>query len=252
MAIKRRYDPVHAIGQLSVLAGKAEAQQKQAAIDREMALRTAQMQHQKEMAKFEADMRFKYEQQAQEWEYQKMALRSQNDFLLQEERHKALYMRELAKQLKEMDEYDQAKKQITNLLADKEITEDEANRAMANIELKYVGYAGVLPRAEKPQNEIQAAMARLISETTDMETPAGGRVRVVSPQGQTGTIEASEVAEYEAKGFKVIGEIETPTKKPQLTEAEARARVERYYHPSVRRFLTQSPLRTAIEIYKAK
>jgi len=78
-----------------------------------------------------------------------------------------------------------------------------------------------------------------------------GRVRVISPKGQTGTILRSEISEYRAAGFEILDEptegVEPVGVKERLEAGEAK-----FYKPSLRTFATMSPLRYLMERRKAK
>lgn len=95
--------------------------------------------------------------------------------------------------------------------------------------------------------------------TKEGVAPVGeGRIRVISPEGQTGTILESDLGLPEYKDFTVIGgEAEgTPeTVLPPTTEDVVRqleAGEAKFYKPSLRTFATMSPLRLLMERRKAK
>ena len=85
----------------------------------------------------------------------------------------------------------------------------------------------------------------------------GGRIRVVSPEGRTGTILESELPEYKDRGFEVIGDTTKPAAEtvPPTTEdivKQLEAGKERFRKPSLTNFLTMSPLRALMERRKTK
>lgn len=94
------------------------------------------------------------------------------------------------------------------------------------------------------------------------EAPAEDRrIRVVSPEGQTGTILESELPEYMDRGFELIEGVPegapegTPEIIPPATEdivEQLEAGEAKFYKPSLRTFATMSPLRVLLERYKAK
>jgi hypothetical protein len=91
------------------------------------------------------------------------------------------------------------------------------------------------------------------------------RVRVISPNGQSGTILKNELQDYLDQGFKLVGDAETteatitnPTSNEAIVQARealgllAGEKAEQYYHPSLGNFATMSPLRLLLEQYKAR
>lgn len=84
-----------------------------------------------------------------------------------------------------------------------------------------------------------------------------GRIRVISPEGQSGTILESELQEYRDRGFTVIGGTteSVPETIPPTTEdvvKQLESGEERFRKPSLKTFLTMSPLRTLMERRRAK
>ena len=73
------------------------------------------------------------------------------------------------------------------------------------------------------------------------------RVRVVSPEGESGSILRSEILEYRAAGFDILEEPEPVGVRERLEAGEAK-----FYKPSLRTFATMSPLRLLMERRKAK
>ena len=86
----------------------------------------------------------------------------------------------------------------------------------------------------------------------------GGRVRVVSPNGETGSILRSEITEYRAAGFEIIGDTLKSTPETVLPSAsedvveQLEAGEAKFYKPSLGTFATMSPLRYLMERRKAK
>lgn len=86
----------------------------------------------------------------------------------------------------------------------------------------------------------------------------GERVRVVSPNGETGSILRGEIPEYRAAGFEILeGETEEapetvlpPTSEDIVKQLEAGET--KFRKPSLRTFATMSPLRALMERWKAK
>ncbi len=74
-----------------------------------------------------------------------------------------------------------------------------------------------------------------------------GEVPVISPTGEQGTIPFEDLEEALAEGYTRV--TEEPLPKPQITREQAEKRYKKYKYPSLKRFFTQSPLKTAVEIY---
>lgn len=86
----------------------------------------------------------------------------------------------------------------------------------------------------------------------------GERVRVVSPNGETGSILRSEITEYRAAGFEIIDDTLEGTPETVLPPApediikQLEAGEAKFYKPSLGTFATMSPLRALMEWRKAK
>lgn len=181
------------------------------------------------------------QERAKMWEIEKMELRSRMDFEREEKRRQ----RKLDEKQARLDALEKAQEAGT-------ISKKDYEAAYLRV---ITGVPFGLERQLTEQQKFKEAMAkRMRGALTGAATgiPTGGRVRVMSPEGQSGTIDASEVGEYKEKGFTIVGEAGIPTAKPQITETQARAGVEKYTHPSWRRFFTQSPVRTAVELYNVR
>lgn len=88
-------------------------------------------------------------------------------------------------------------------------------------------------------------------QTQPIEAVGGERVRVISPNGEAGSILRGEITEYRAAGFEIIDE---PTKEvePAGVREQLEAGRAKLYKPSLGTFATMSPLRYLMERRKAK
>ena len=83
------------------------------------------------------------------------------------------------------------------------------------------------------------------------EAVGGERVRVVSPNGEAGSILRGEITEYRAAGFEIIDE-PTEEVEPAGVREQLKAGKAKFYKPSLKTFATMSPLRYLMERRKAK
>ncbi|GAH02756.1 unnamed protein product [marine sediment metagenome] len=71
------------------------------------------------------------------------------------------------------------------------------------------------PREEKVDPMQQLLQRFLTGDEVEGVPGITGKTRVISPEGQTGTIDTWELEKYKARGFKVIGEaVEKVKKRP--------------------------------------
>jgi tRNA U55 pseudouridine synthase TruB len=254
MGIKFRYEPVQQIGRLAYQIGQAKKAEQIMQRQEAVMMRAKELEQRQQLAEYKADLDMKAKQQAMDWELQKITMRSQNDFLLQEERNKAQYMRQLAKELREADEYDMAVKEVQRMQSDNEITPEEATQVLNKIKMKHLGYSGVMPRADKEQSAFDEYVDRLITE--DSPTPAASQlptstkpVTMMAVNNQTGQTVKLEGTESEVNSALASGQFtpvsqqvtkqKTP-KKPKHSPAglkyrKAEAKKNPYYyfiHPS--------------------
>lgn len=173
-----------------------------------------------ERAKFHATMDLEGEKRARAWELEKMELRSRVDFEKEER-----------KRIKEEEEYELG---VRMILENDNLTPERKEDALAQFQMRKL--AGDVPsamvRREPEVDPIKAYIRQRLgaegAQTMQLGQPitderireaagrsvaavTGGRVatpqnriRVVSPDGRTGTIFANEWPQYEAAGYRRI------------------------------------------------
>jgi hypothetical protein len=168
MAIRKQHGKVSSIAKLAKLSGQSLAARRDYERRDEAIQRYQELQRQDEIRQYEADARIKRDMMAMDWENQKLALRSQHDFAMEEMKRETLVQRELARQVKKMNEYDLAKDKLNEHLADRNITQEQYNSAMANLDMKLLGAGGVIPRASQSD-----PIDQLIGQYMGMQEPTG-------------------------------------------------------------------------------
>lgn len=161
MAIVKQQPMGGLLARLGLLTGRAqrgkaevERAQKRADTARMMALETEQR---KKMMQFEQELKMKTAQVAHEWELQKMMLRSQNDFLMEEEKRKTWQMKELKDQMEQHDKYMAAVHSIMEGIGIT-VAERDVPELLQRAQMKYLGYLNVMPRLETLEAKSKAAM----------------------------------------------------------------------------------------------
>lgn len=191
-----------------------------------------QRQYQQNVKLLDTQLDLEMYERSKRWEIDKMELRSQMDFQREEQLRQ-----------RKMDSIDSAIQQIDKEVLAGRMTEQEAKPIKLKYEMEKMGIdipISLLPGREREEAglpwymreaykefpEAQAIRERMITgkvdptqqliqrflaggEAEEVEPVKMGRVRVISPTGQTGTIEASEVESFRAKGFTIIGETAT-------------------------------------------
>lgn len=204
MAIRVEHGKVGTAAQLGLLAGQAKFAQQQMEYAQTAAREAQRMKHEKEMAAFRAQLDIQAEQRANIWELEKMEIRSRTDF----SREEAERQRKLSEKQARLDALERARK-------DGQITEEDYNNAylQETTDVPFYNYAKqeqMRTTAAAARNPIQEYLATLMSQEGAQTQPAAptgaptGRIRVTSPEGQTGTIEAGEWPLYEAQGYRKI------------------------------------------------
>lgn len=148
MAIRRQHGKVATVAKLAQLAGKSMAARRDYERKETMLQQAKEMQRREALAKYEEQNRMKRDMMAMDWENQKLAMRSQHEFAMEEMKQEAYMQRELAKEIKKLNEYDLAKDKLREALADRNITEEQYKAAMTNVDMKILGYPGVVPRPQ--------------------------------------------------------------------------------------------------------
>ncbi|MHC4605162.1 MAG: hypothetical protein ACYS6W_17740 [Planctomycetota bacterium] len=184
MAITRRYEPIGAIGKLAELSGKAKAERR----GQEIAFRTAQAQanrqHQYNIAMMRGDLARRADMRAEQFEYEKMEVRSRHDFELAEMRHQQRVMDAIGKESQIRQKRDTAVEFLEEQHGKGEISDHEYTQAKTQL------IAGFRPSLGKAENELDKLLGNVFSGGTaptappvDVSgvAPAGGQV--AAPQG---------------------------------------------------------------------
>jgi len=194
MAIRYRYEPIQAIGRMAYLTGAAaraeEEKRRYLQTAYQFAYQQRAFQNQMELAKFHADLNAERERQAFQWDLQKMAIRSANDFALEEERRKARYLMQLREELKREQEFRQAARLI---IEDDTADEQEKKKALRNLQLKKLGFSGVYPRTPSPSPSMrvwQMASQLMSGQPAMTPTEAVQKPQALPAAGATAPVSA--------------------------------------------------------------
>lgn len=252
MAIRKQHGKVSTIAQLAGLAGKSLAarrdyERREAQRGRIEEMQLKSVMREKELAakqkalEHDIEANAKERMAARDWESQKLALRSQQAFGMEAMKQQAYFERELAKEIKKMDEYDLAKEKLAEMAPEEmggngRLSKRQHDTALAKIEMRVLGQTGVIPLPESPQSdlslsrqasEIEAAYELQGYTPQDLQEvgldpvdfPAvgredignlppvpAGRVRVISPDGQTGTLAEEDLLLDEYKDYRRLDE----------------------------------------------
>lgn len=146
-------------------------------------------------------------QRAKLWEIEKAEIASRADFMRKEQVRQ-----------RKLDSADNAIQQIDKEVLAGRMTEQEAYPLKLKYELNKMGVDAptpLLPREQKVDPMKQLIQRFLTGDEVEGVPGTTGRIRVVSPEGQTGTIEARELEAFKARGFTVIGKaVEEAERKP--------------------------------------
>lgn len=120
MAIRVEHGRIADVGRLATLAGQSIAAQKEIEYSRAMARQLQQMEHEKEMTVFRAQLDLQASMRSQQWELEKMEIRSRVDFE-REERERVRNLDSIDNALRQIDKevesgrYDENSERIQNL-----------------------------------------------------------------------------------------------------------------------------------------
>jgi hypothetical protein len=194
MGIKVQHGKVEDVAKLGILAGKSEAAAE--AMQRQL----LQIEHDKQMLQFRAELDLEAAKRSQQWEVEKMEIRSRTDFAREEGRRQ----QKLAEKQSKLDALERAYNSGI-------ISEEDYHNAYVQTasDVPFYTYAKRAELEGAKKDPIKQYIAQMMAGeeggATPSPTPAAtGRVRVVSPQGQSGTIEAAEWPTYQAQGFRKI------------------------------------------------
>lgn len=130
------------IAALGLMAGKSIAAQREIEYTRAKSRELQRIQHEKEMAKFRAQMDLEAAMQAHRWELEKMQVRSRLDFERQER-----------ERMRKLDDIDNALRQIDREVEAGRISEKQANVLRFNQEMKRYGAAPPVSLIRPPTPE---------------------------------------------------------------------------------------------------
>ena len=236
--IRVGYEDVNSIGKLAQLAGEAQVQEREAQRTQALADRAAQMQNQKEMMQFQAQLNAEAQKRAMSWELEKMELSSRHDFEMQEQRRQMEFEVNLQKEFQQKAEFEKAVKEINEQIGHT-ITPEKGQDAIRRLR---VAKLGINPSSIYPQENTNNAnqLVQLFKQLginlrdinpntgqpirkkitqpagqSNMPQPALGispetkqaeqanKIRVVSPSGKHGAVPIEEWADWKAKGYQL-------------------------------------------------
>lgn len=183
-------------GQLGRLAGQAEAARKAEETVLRMQEQLRSQEHQREMAEFDAQLQIDSEKRARIWEFEKAEMSSRVDFEREERRRQV-----------KLDERDAKLDALERALSDGIIDEEDYNLARVQIETGVPAYtqAKIAERGgDTAKEQLTAHIKSLLGDKTptdDVTTDKSERIRVRTPEGETGTIEAWEWPLYKIQGW---------------------------------------------------
>jgi len=160
------------------------------------------------MRDYDDQMKLKSQQVARDWELQKMQLTSQRQFEMQMMRQEAFEAKKIQKDVEQYDKYQQA---VTLIHESDDIEPEKKSELIRKVHLKYLVGGVSEPRQNKEDmtdmllRQAMGPQSGVGDATGESIDGGGGKIRVKSPDGQGGTIEAEEWPEYQARGFKLEG-----------------------------------------------
>jgi hypothetical protein len=174
MAIRVRHGDIRDIAELGVLAGKAQAAQREIDYAQAMARQARQMQHEKEMTTFRAKLDIEAEKRAQMWEFEKMEIRSRLDFE-REERERQQKLDEINSVIRQLD-----KEVLAGRLSEKDIYSTKLRLELAKTGINIpatafqTGRYGVEPYWRQFKEYPEVTPERQLYETKMKEEIEGG------------------------------------------------------------------------------
>lgn len=142
MAIRVKHTDVETIAKLGLLAGQSVAAQRDIERTQAMARLAQQQEHEKQMTAFRAQLDLQASMRSQQWEVEKMEIRSRLDF-----------EREEKERMRRLDDIDSALRQIDREVESGRITEVQANTLKFNQEMKRYGTAPPVSLIKPPAEE---------------------------------------------------------------------------------------------------
>jgi len=221
-------------GKLGKLSGQAEAVREAEQTVLRMQEQLRSQEHQREMAEFDAQLRIDTEKRARMWEMEKAEMSSRIDFEREERRRQV-----------KLDERDAKLDALERALSDGTIDEEDYNQARVQVETGIPVYnMAQRQTGGTAKGQLQAHIAQLLGGKTTAEgattspaaTPTGKpespdfeRVRVRTPEGETGTIERWEWPLYQAQGWTLAPAEPKPKKTKEETDLELQKLTSRFF-----------------------
>jgi hypothetical protein len=130
MAFRREYTPIKEVGQLAYAAGRGQRLQRQQAVLLRAQELAEERKARRELAEFNKQLQMDMQKQAQAWEVQKMALRSQADFARQEQKRQNDFQLQEQQRIQQAQELERKRK----LIMDSDtLTAAEKERALVEL-----------------------------------------------------------------------------------------------------------------------
>lgn len=207
MPIKVRHTDIGTVLKLGELAGQSVAARREIERTQATARLAQQMEHEKEMAAFRAQLDLDAAKRSQMWAVEKMEIRSRLDF-----------EREEGERVKKLDSIDNALRQIDKEVESGRITEEQAAPIRFSYEMKRHGATPAVSLIRPPTEKeidpvkqyiqsllagegVSPAVQSRLAATTGQATAPPGEVLVTSPTGETGTIPEEDLPEALEAGY---------------------------------------------------
>lgn len=144
MGIEVQHGTVESIAKLGLLAGESVAAQREIKRTQVVARQAQQIEHEEKMAAFRAQLDLQASMRSQQWEMEKMEIRSRMDFEREETARK-----------RKLDDIDSALRQIDREVESGRITEVQANALKFRQEIKKYGTAPPVSLIQPPREETE-------------------------------------------------------------------------------------------------
>jgi len=142
MAIRVPHTDIGSVIELATLAGQSVAAQKEIERTQALARQAQQMEHERKMAAFRAEIDLQAAMRSQQWEVEKMEIRSRLDF-----------EREEKERMRRLDDADNALQQIDREVESGRITNKQADNLKFYQEMKRYGAAPPVSLIQPPRKE---------------------------------------------------------------------------------------------------
>lgn len=142
MGIEVRHGTVESIAKLGLLAGQSVAAQREAERAATLVQQAQAQEHQRAMTVYRAQLDLQASMRSQEWELEKMEVRSRMDF-----------EREERERMRKLDDIDSAMRQIDREVESGRITEVQSNALKFRQEMKRYGAAPPVSLIQPPTEE---------------------------------------------------------------------------------------------------